>query len=174
LENYLSYFQRTGFPEFQEDFLPLLRHPEERVRWRAHSALSHHAEPQVRQSAYEALSRGETAFFVALLCSSGLPEDVEPLLGAIHDPGILADADEAHHVIGYLLDLVKENEGMNDLRLPVWIYEFSPCRICRYEAVEIMVERSILPQWIAEECLNDAYDDTRKFAADYLRVEQGL
>lgn len=172
LANFLDYFERPGFPEFREEYLPLLQHPEERVRWRSHSALSHHTEPQVRQAAYEALSRGEVKFFVALLRRSGLPEDVEQLLGAINAPEILADADEAHHVIGYLLDLVKENEEMNDLRLPVWIYENSPCRICRYEAVKIMAERSILPRWIAEECLSDASERIREIAAKHLGMER--
>ena len=35
-----------------------------------------------------------------------------------------------------------------------------------------MAEHSILPQWIAEECLTDAYDDTREIAASYLGVKQ--
>ncbi|MCW1925108.1 hypothetical protein OKA05_21280 [Luteolibacter arcticus] len=167
LENYLCYFHRTGFPEFREEYLPLLRHPEKRVRWWAHSALSHHVEPQVREAAYEALARGEVAFFVKLLRSSGLPEDTEPLLAAMCAPSILADADEAHEVVGSLRDLVKENGKMNDPRLSVWMYEFSPCRICRYHAVEIMAERSTLPEWIAEECLSDAYDDTRELVSKY-------
>jgi len=168
LENYLSYFYRSGFPEFREEYLPLLGHPEERVRWRAHAVLSHHAEPQVRLAAYEALARGEVAFFVKLLRRSGLAEDVEPLLGAIHVPEIQADADEVHGVVGPLLKLVRENERMNDLRLAVWMYEYSSCHICRSDAVEFMVGRSILPQWIAEECLSDASEGIREMAEKYL------
>jgi len=168
VENYLCYFHRSGFPEFREEYLPLLRHPEERVRWRAHSVLSHHAEPQVRMAAYEALARGEVAFFVKLLRRSGLAEDVEPLLGAIRAPEIQADADEVHGVVGPLLKLVKENERMSDLRLAVWMYEYSSCHICRSDAVEFMVGRSVLPQWIAEECLSDASEGIREMAGKYL------
>ena len=172
LENYLYYFQFVGFPDFREEYLPLLRRPETRIHFRAHSALSHHAEPQVRAAAYEALERGELVSYVTLLRRSGLAVDVEPLLEATRVSGVLADADKAHDVTGALNHLVEENPEMNDLRLPVWIYEFSPCRVCRYKAVEIMAERLILPQWIAEECLSDAYDDIREIAAKYLGVEQ--
>lgn len=171
LENYLCYFQRSGFPEFREEYLPLLQHPEERVRWLAQVVLSHHAEPQVRRAAYEALARGELASFVRLLRSSGSAEDLEPLLAAIGAPESLADADEAHDVVGALYDLVNDHAKVN-LRVIVRIYESSPCRVCRYKAVKLMAEHSILPQWIAEECLNDAYDDTREMAAKYLGVKR--
>lgn len=164
LENYLCYFYHLGFPEFREEYLPLLQHPEERVRWRAHTVLSHHAEPQVRQAAYEALARGEVVFFVELLRSSGQAEDTEPLLEAIRAPGIQADADKTHGIVSSLRDLIEENGKMSDLRLPVWIYEYSPCRICRHAAVEMMVARAILPGWIAEECLADADEDIREMA----------
>lgn len=170
LENYLSYFMHLGFPEFRKDQLPLLRHPEERVRWRAHAVLSHHPEPPVRQAAYEALGRDEVASFVKLLRSSGLPEDTELVLGTIGAAGILANADEAHEVVSALRDLVADNRKMNDLRIPMGLYEYSPCRNCRHAAVEIMAERSILPRWIAEECLSDAYDGIREIAAEYLGV----
>jgi hypothetical protein len=172
LENYLCCFQGSGFPEFRDEYLQLLSHPEERVRWRAHSALSHHEAPQVRQAAYEALARGEVVHFVKLLRRSGLSEDTEPLLRAIDDPRAMADDDEVHGVVGPLLDLVKENGNLHDSRLLVWIYENSPCRICRFLAVEIMVDRAILPQWIAAECLCDAYGDIREIAAKYRGVER--
>lgn len=174
LQNFLCYFTRSGFPELQPEHLALLRHPEERVRWWAHSALSHHAEPPVRQAAYEALERREVEFFVKLLCRSGLAEDIESLLTAIHAPAVLSDRDETHAVVWALVHLVRENGNMGDLRLPVWIYEFSPCRSCRNKAVKVMAERSILPRWIARECLSDAYEDTREIAAKHLGEERSF
>ena len=174
LENYLCCFQGSGFPEFRDEYLQLLSHPEERVRWGAHSALSHHEEPQVRQAAYEALARGEVAHFVKLLRRSGLSEDTEALLSAIGDPRTMIDDDEVHEVVGALLDLVKENGNLHDSRLVLWIYEKSPCRICRFNAVELMVDREILPQWIAAECLRDAYEDIREIAAKHLGVERSF
>ncbi|MCW1884651.1 hypothetical protein OKA04_07905 [Luteolibacter flavescens] len=170
LENYLWFFQRNGLPEFREDHLPLLLHPEDRVKWRAHRVLSLHAEPQVRTAAYEALSRGEVGFFAELLRRSGLEEDVEPLLRAINSPALLADDDEIHGVGTALLDLARENDRMADPRIPLWIYEHGPCRMCRLDAVKVMIKRSTLPRWIAVECLSDAYEETRKVAVKYLDV----
>lgn len=164
LENYLFYFYDTGFPEVREEHLSLLRHPEEQTRCLARSALSHHAEPQVRAAAYEALGRGEVEVFVTLLRNSGLPEDMEPLLEAINPPGIYADDDEIHALILRLVDLL-ENGKMDDVRLPLWIYEYSPCRICRLHVVEAMVKRSVLPEWVAAECRSDANEAIRQLVA---------
>ena len=174
LENYLCCFQGSGFPEFRDEYLQLLSHPEERVRWGAHSALSHHEEPQVRQAAYEALARGEVAHFVKLLRRSGLAEDVEALLSAIRDPRNMSNDEEVHCVVGALSDVVRHNGNLHDSRLLVWIYENSPCRICRLDAVEIMVDRAILPGWIATECLSDAYEGIRDRVAKYLGVERAF
>lgn len=44
--------------------------------------------------------------------------------------------------------------------------------MCRHYSGKSMVGRSILPQWIAGECLSDAYEDTREIAANYLGVER--
>jgi hypothetical protein len=56
--------------------------------------------------------------------------------------------------------------------LVLWIYEKCPCRICRFQAVELLVARAMLPQWIAAECLWDAYEETREIAAKHLGVER--
>lgn len=170
LQNYLCYFQDTGFPEFREEHLALLEDTEERNRWRAAAVLSHHSDPALRKAAYETLSRGEAAFFIRLLRSSGLAEDTEPLLEAISVPAILDNDDECHEIGSRLLDLVKTNPAMSDTRLPAWCYQHNPCRHCRRESVELMAERSILPEWMAEECLSDADEDIREIAAKYAGV----
>ncbi len=173
LENYLNYFQETGFPEFREEYLELLRTAEERNRWRAHAVLSHHAHPAVRRAAYEAHARGEASYFVRLLCSSGLREDTEPVLDAISAPEILADEDECHEIGLRLLELVENNPAMDDVRLLLWTYQNNPCMCCRYSAVRHMVGRSILPEWATGECLADAEEDIRKMAAEYRGAPQG-
>ena len=170
LQNYLCYFQDTGFPEFREEHLALLEDAEERHRWRAAAVLSHHSNPALRKTAYEALSRGDAAFFIRLMRSSGLAEDTEPLLEAISVPAILDNDDECHEIGSRLLDLVKTNPAMSDTRLPAWCYQHNPCRHCRRESVELMAERSILPEWMAEECLSDADEDIREIAAKYAGV----
>jgi len=174
LENYLRFFGQTGFPELWEEHLPLLAHPDERVRRQAHSTMSHHAEPEVRRAAYETLTRGEVSNFVTLVHRHGRPEDIGPMIEAISGTGAFEDDFDLHGTVLDLLRLVERKQRMKDARLPVWIYENSPCRRCRHEAVEIMVNRSILPTWIARECLSDAYDDTREIAAKHLGLKRAF
>lgn len=172
LENYLRFFGQTGFPELWEEHLDLLVHPEKRVREQAHSTMSHHAEPELRKAAYETLARGEVSNFVCLLHRFARRRDTKPMLEAISAPGAFEDDFELHGTVLDLLHLVEKKKRMKDVRLATWIYENSPCRMCRYGSVKVMVERSILPHWIAEECLADAYDDMREIAAGYLGVQR--
>ena len=174
LENYLNYFQHTGFPELREEHLALLGTVDEKCRWRLHEVLARHAHPQVREAAYEALARGGAGAFVQLLRSSGLEEDTDPLLEAISIPAILEDVDECHQIGSHLLNLVETNRVMTDVRLPLWIYQHGHCLICRYSAVNAMAERSTLSQWVAEECLSEAYETTREVAAKYLGAERSF
>jgi hypothetical protein len=172
LENYLRFFDQTGFPELWEEHLALLTHPEKRVRQQAHATMSHHADPELRKAAYETLARGEVSNFVSLLHRFARRRDTGPMLEAISAPGAFEDDFELHGTVLDLLHLVEKKKWIRDFRLPVWIYENSPCRRCRHDAVKKIAERSILPRWIAEECLSDAYDDTREIAAKHLGVEQ--
>lgn len=96
------------------------------------------------------------------------------MLEAISAPGAFEDDFDLHGAVLDVLSLVEKKKRMKDTRLPVWIYEYSPCRMCRHDAVKKMVNRSILPKWIAEECLADAYDDTREIAAKYLGMERSF
>jgi hypothetical protein len=172
LENYLRFFNQTGFPELWEEHLALLTHPEKRVRQQAHATMSHHADPELRKAAYETLARGEVSNFVSLLHRFARRRDTGPMLEAISAPGAFEDDFELHGTVLDLLHLVEKKKRMKDARLAVWIYENSPCRRCRHDAVKKMAEHSILPTWIAEECLSDAYDETREIAAKHLGVEQ--
>jgi hypothetical protein len=172
LQNYLGFFQKTGFPELWEEHLALLRHPEKDVRWHAHATMSNHAEPELRQAAYETLVRGDVTHFVMLLKRLGRREDMEPLLEAISSPGSFTDDDDLHSAVLWLLDLMVDNRRMRDRRLPLWVYENSPCRRCRHSAVKQMAQRSILPQWVAAECSSDADEDTREIAAEHLGVRR--
>jgi hypothetical protein len=172
LENYLRFFGQTGFPEPWEEHLALLTHPEKRVREQAHSTMSHHADPELRKAAYETLARGEVSNFVSLLHRFARRRDTGPMVEAISAPGAFEDDFELHGTVLDLRRLLEKKKRMKDSRLPLWIYENSPCRMCRYDAVKKMVQRSILPRWIAEECLSDAYDETREIAAKHLGVEQ--
>ncbi|MCW1884652.1 hypothetical protein OKA04_07910 [Luteolibacter flavescens] len=152
LVNYLSFFDRTGFPEIWEEHLPLLSHLDEEVRRQAHSTMSHHADPELRMAAYETLARGEVLNFVTLLHRHARPVDIGPMLEAVSAPGAFADDDELRSAVLRLLDLAGEQETI-DPRILIWIYKHSPCRMCRREAVDLMADRSVLPRWIAEECL---------------------
>ena len=174
LENYLLFFAGRGFPELWEEHLALLTHPEAQVRRQAHETMSHHAEPELRKAAYEALARSEVSNFVTLLHRFARRRDTGPMLEAISAPGAFEDDFDLHGTVLDLLRLVEIKKRMKDVRLPVWIYENSPCRRCRHDAVRIMADRSILPNWIARECLSDAYDDTREIAAKHLGVERAF
>jgi hypothetical protein len=78
------------------------------------------------------------------------------------------------HAMGHsLLSLCKENPVTEIAPLLVWIYEQTPCTICRYSAVKLMVDQNSLPPSIAEECCEDADEDIRGYGRIILEVVRG-
>ena len=89
------------------------------------------------------------------LCSSYIEDDLPMLL--VNLDGVLdGDQDDLH---GLVIDLKKLAEGMPiNKREPflVWVYEHSPCSMCRGFAVEIMVNDQTLPKIYSQELPFDA------------------
>lgn len=66
-----------------------------------------------------------------------------------------------HSLIFDLAELCASVKRTECLPLMLFVYEYSPCGNCRYQAVKVMVELGIAPQWMIEECRFDAMDNIR-------------
>lgn len=90
------------------------------------------------------------------------PQDEELIMSQLKQ---LSPADDNAHGLGSsLLDICDENISSDLLGLLVWVYEKTPCSICRHHAVKRMAELNRMPDKILAECFYDADDDIRKIA----------
>ena len=74
------------------------------------------------------------------------------------------DPDRLHIMCIDAVDVYRDNpvsDGMGPLLL---VYEKGPCSTCRRTCIETIQAVGIVPEWMIEECLYDAYSETREFA----------
>lgn len=73
-----------------------------------------------------------------------------------------SDDDTAHDIGSDLLDVANDCPQLSTPALLNWIYEHTPCSICRSSAVHRLHERGLLTEQQLEECRNDADSSTRE------------
>lgn len=151
-------FAMTGVPRFDSGLLQWLAHPDEQVRWAAVKAAAPIKDIGLRQAAMQLLVDGDIANGVALLVNNFEAGDF-----ALCEKHLerLTDADEAHHLVGSLLDLCEAHPGADALDCLLYVYELSPCSICRSRAVKALIDTNTAPEWVLTECTHDADPDTQ-------------
>ena len=159
LVNALWCLSRTGLPEFDEAQLWLVFHEDEDVRFLAALVFAHHREPQVRLAGLALLKRGDLLIGTRLLELSATDEDSDAILSSLADK---LPTDDPHGVFSNLIELLEANETIREPLIPLHVYEFSPCMLCRERAVEILVKWGKCPQWVIKEAMKDASADIRK------------
>jgi hypothetical protein len=153
LTNALICFIGVGFPSFDEALLRLVFHEDDGVRFYACRAFAHHDEPQVRSAALALLHHGDLANGTEMLQLSGRSEDSAAILSTLarNHPG-----EENHEVLSNLIQLLEKNDAIREPRIPLYVYEFSPCMRCRERAVEALIQWGACPQWLLDEAAQDA------------------
>lgn len=153
LTNALICFMGVGFPSFDHTLLGLVFHEDDNVRFHACRAFAHHDEPQVRSAALALLHHGDLTGGTEMLQLSARSEDSEAILSALAQtrPG-----EEHHEIFSNLIQLLEKNEAIREPLIPLYIYEFSPCMMCRERAIEALLYWGACPQWLLDEAAQDA------------------
>jgi hypothetical protein len=151
-------FAMTGLPRFDRRLLRWIADPDEQVRWAAVRATAPIKHFVLRQAALRMIAEGDMANGFALLVSNFEAHDFA--LCAAHLKR-LDDADEAHLLVGQLLNLCEAHPGVDALDCLLYVYELSPCSECRRRAVEALIGSNTAPAWLLAECAFDADPDTR-------------
>ncbi len=155
LANLLSSFQARALPVFDSRLIELCRHDDSRVRVRALSALEPNAHPEVRAFALSELQRGlRDGHVVSLFNRNYRPGDEERILDAMELPD---DEGERHRLMRQVVDLLEQNPEADCSELGVISYALNPCGHCRFAAAKVLIDRSIVPEWLVDECRFDSY-----------------
>jgi hypothetical protein len=122
------------------------------------TALAHVRHPYLRQAALGLIANGDMSNGTTLLVKNFEAGDFD-LCSACLKP--LADADDAHNLVGSLLNLCEAHPGWDALDCLLYVYELSPCSACRSRAVKALVTTGTSPAWVLAESASDADPDTR-------------
>jgi len=120
------------------------------------------ADPRLRQLGFELIASSRIIEGISLLWNNALPGDEPAILAAIVP---LSDDWDVHSVA---MDMLKLGKDLDIREHLIWVYENSPCSLCRNSAVRDLIEINQAPDSILQECLLDCDTDLRKLAEDAL------
>lgn len=156
-------FAKTGVPRFDNRLLQWISHPDEQIQWAAVKALAPITHGELRQAAKRLITDGGIANGVALLVNNFEAGDFSMCAGHL---ALLEDADEAHHLVGELLDLCEAHPGDEAIDCLLYVYEHSPCSTCRRRAVKALIDANTAPAWVLIESAFDADPETRALVGE--------
>jgi hypothetical protein len=114
--------------------------------------------PELRNAALQLISNGDLEHGARLLV--GNFEDGDLFLCA-QQLEHSTDWDQCHSLGVELLALCEAHPCLEALDCLLYVYEFSPCSVCRYDAVKALTDIEIAPAWLLEEAAFDADPDTQ-------------
>lgn len=158
----LGCFAKKGVPRFDSRLLPWIAHPDERIRWSAVRAVAPLTHGELRQAAMHLLTAGDLTNGVTLLVNNFEASDFA-MCAEYLEP--LHDADQAHRLVGELLDLCEAHPGAGASHCLLYVYELSPCSICRKRALKALIDVNAAPAWVLTEAAHDADPDIRALVA---------
>ncbi len=74
---------------------------------------------------------------------------------------------DIHNSCSTLIDICGKHFEPALLTCLLWVYECSPCTVCREEAVKLMVQHELLPQKLQEKCQFDCIENIRNLVKEY-------
>ena len=156
----LCVFGQRPMPRLPEKVLVLAETGERPVRARAYVALSHLADPRVRDLATRCMSAEQfEAGSLRLWRSSFQRGDHR----TIEEGLVLSDDVESlHMVLFHLVDVCVHGGRPECVPLMLLVCAHSPCSTCRGQVVECMVKLGVAPDWLLAEARFDASEFTRE------------
>jgi hypothetical protein len=159
----LRIFTRTKYPASPERLFELAHSPEAIVREQAVLALGLLEHPAIRAFAFERLGAAEPSWAaLALFAHNASPGDGALVAKLLATGSAGSDADAVHARVGHVLAGRPEHLGVAEWRGPLeWVYEASPCSLCRGDAVEHLVPAGLLDVARTAEARFDCREEIR-------------
>ncbi len=156
-------FRNRDFP------LPLRRlfaqatHPER--GWAVCRVLEHIDAPQVRRFARKMIQTRPLPWNAIRTLAASFRKGDEALVASVFPDAVDYDAEDRHNVVLDLIVLMFDHPEAVWQPHAEWVYEHSPCSMCRLSAVNWMAQHGHLPVAILEEAPYDAEPEIRKVGA---------
>lgn len=164
-------FGMRGVPHLDDRLLDLAQADDLDIQRAAISALGGLRHPGVRDLMLRLLASSPPVppGALRLLGSNFAPGDGALVESVLRLPG---DQGEIH---ARGLDLLHAADAVKDPELAgclSWVYEETPCSLCRYSAVAALLDRGCGSAELFEECLHDCEEDTQSLAEEALKGDR--
>jgi hypothetical protein len=163
VHRYLQFFFDRELPSLDERIFEWARTGDADVHWAAMLALSNVKHKTVRNFALERLSPkdGPPDWWALRLlrrnCRKGDGRWILPRLPPEGDANVL-------HDIGLNLTGIDVDRDETLVRCLLWVYEKTPCSMCRGRATRSLIYLRRAPQWLLREAVHDADESSREDA----------
>lgn len=130
--------------------------------------LANISDPNVGEFGRKMLRRSsfapEDSDLIELLARNYQPGDAELILRKLES---VTTSDDGLHTLGMSARQFCENNPVPEVAgIARWIYDTTPCSLCRKGAVETLIACNQLPDYIAEECRYDANEETQSIVIE--------
>lgn len=147
---YLRMFVFKGLVRMDPRIMRFADSEDRTVRWVTYRVLANHNHPAVRELALDRVRAGRmTEGELGLLCENYEPGDWALIEKTIQ---LGEDADDVHTVTSDLGRVFEANRSQEAYAPLMFVYEYCPCGICRSDAVGVLWELGLAPDWVLEEC----------------------
>ncbi len=161
LIRYFWIFRKRMLPSLNKLLLSLAESDDKTIQEAAIVAIAHTQDSLVRDLGIRLLLKQPSSIYqraIKLFIKNYQPGDDQLI------ESVLPVTDERHnlHTIGVdLIDLVEAQEDWQLASCCLWVYENTPCSLCRKSVVEAMLARQRLPETLRWECHWDANPNIR-------------
>src|SRR5439155_17040735 len=107
---------------------------------------------------------------VALFIKNYEQGDEQRTLNAIEFPN---DSCDRHSLLLEVTKILEQNPAADCRQLGVIGYACTPCEMCRYYAVRLLLDRQAAPEWLCEECRYDSCEECRKLVEKAAGLTEG-
>jgi len=159
-------FRQTSLPKYSRKYFNWANGEHEGLRIASIAALSQVSDKRVHELARAKVKAGQIlgadSEALDLFFENYKSSDAKLIINALNS--VKPDPDDAHNLslsIRNLSDYYRDPKLTDAL---IWVYENTPCTMCREYIVERLYELGRLNDSILRECLYDANEDTREFA----------
>jgi len=164
IKRYLQVFRRGILAHFDARFLELADHPDREVRWFAVGVLDEYCDPAIRGLALSRLQNSRFEDGEIRLLEKNYEVGDHELIESL--TSLVPVGDHLHSFTMGVLDIYEANETQDAIRLLLFVYEHTPCSLCRERSVKQLLKQDALPDWVRNECPYDASEDVRELVQD--------
>lgn len=158
-ERLLWVFNQAPLPSLHPRLWTFAHSPHLELRSTSQMILSEYKDPRIAALAKELITSTELTpdddEVIALFKHNYVPGDEELILNALKRFNS-ADADNLHAMGGAVSDILENNTDTALCGLATWLYENTPCEVCRKNAVQWLCENDRLSPAMRTECQYDA------------------